>query len=109
MLEVLLASHCQPTREKLTGAEIRTALVYLMGWELDMARQCLVKTLYLQDYAQTVRWVNRLAALASEQDHHPEICFGYNQCTVRYQTHSAGGISRNDLICAAKINQMQVA
>ncbi len=40
-------------------------------------------------------------ALAREQDHHPQVQFGYNTLSVEFSTHSAGGISNNDWICAA--------
>lgn len=36
------------------------------------------------------------------EDHHPELLVSYNRCTVRFGTHSVGGISGNDFICAAK-------
>jgi CRP-like cAMP-binding protein len=49
-------------------------------------------------------FVNAIANLIHEQDHHPELLVGYNYCTVRYNTHSVnngkGGISENDFICA---------
>jgi len=42
-----------------------------------------------------------LMVLAREQDHHPEVCFGYKTVSAAFSTHSAGGISNNDWICVA--------
>ncbi len=46
----------------------------------------------------------RLAHVANIEDHHPDLEVGYDYCRVRYTTHSIGGLSENDFICAAKID-----
>ena len=51
-------------------------------------------------------FVNALAHIANLEDHHPDLEVGYNYCRVRYSTHAIGGLSENDLICAAKIDQI---
>ena len=52
-------------------------------------------------------FVNVVAQIAHQQDHHPDSLISYNQCKVTYSTHSVGGLSVNDFICAAKINAAQ--
>jgi 4a-hydroxytetrahydrobiopterin dehydratase len=52
-------------------------------------------------------FVNVIAQVAHQQDHHPELTVSYNRCTVSYTTHSVGGLSKKDFICAAKINAAQ--
>jgi 4a-hydroxytetrahydrobiopterin dehydratase len=52
-------------------------------------------------------FINVIVQVAHQQDHHPDISFGYNNCTVNYSTHSVGGLSINDFICAAKTNAAQ--
>lgn len=47
----------------------------------------------------------RLLAIARLQDHHPDVQFGYRDLTVRWNTHSAGGISDNDWICAGLLEE----
>ncbi len=47
----------------------------------------------------------RLLAIARLQDHHPDVSFGYRDLTVSWNTHSAGGISNNDWICAALLDE----
>jgi 4a-hydroxytetrahydrobiopterin dehydratase len=51
-------------------------------------------------------FVNALAYIAHQEDHHPDLWVSYNRCEVAFNTHSAGGISVNDLICAAKLNRL---
>lgn len=58
------------------------------------------------NYYATMAFVNAVAWIAHQQDHHPELTVGYNRCIVRYVTHSANGISLNDFICAAKIDAL---
>jgi len=54
------------------------------------------------DYYETIAFVNALAFMVHREDHHPDLVVTYNRCTVRFSTHSARGITENDLICAAK-------
>jgi 4a-hydroxytetrahydrobiopterin dehydratase len=51
-------------------------------------------------------FVNALAHIANSEDHHPDLEVGYNYCRVRYWTHAVGGLSENDIICAAKVDQL---
>ena len=58
------------------------------------------------NYFETMSNVVAIAMLAQAEDHHPDMQVGYNKLAVRYSTHSVGGLSENDFICASKINQM---
>ena len=58
------------------------------------------------DYHHTMAFVNPLAWVAHSQDHHPELQLGYAHCTVSLNTHSVGGLSINDFICAARIDAL---
>jgi 4a-hydroxytetrahydrobiopterin dehydratase len=50
--------------------------------------------------------VNAVAFLAHRADHHPDLEVGYNKCTVRYSSHSVGGLSEKDFDCAARVNAL---
>jgi len=58
------------------------------------------------DYHRTMAFVNAVAWVAHVEDHHPDLAVSYNRCTVRFNTHSVGGISINDFICAAKVDAL---
>jgi 4a-hydroxytetrahydrobiopterin dehydratase len=60
-----------------------------------------------KNYYLTMAFVNVIAQIAHQQNHHPDLQVSYNRCTVTYSTHSVGGLSINDFICAAKINAAQ--
>ena len=102
----LAALHCQPLEghAAMTAAEIAAHLQQVEGWSL--ARGAIEKVFRFADYPLTLAFVNAVAAIAQREDHHPDIAFGYNRCTLRFATHSVGGISRNDFICAAKVDQL---
>ena len=58
------------------------------------------------NYFETMAFVNALAFVAHTLDHHPDLSVHYAKCVVRYSTHSVGGLSENDFICAAKADAL---
>lgn len=103
----LREQHCRSLR----GAEHRLAaeqeaqlLAQLAGWEIVDER--LVKTFRFSDYKGTMRFVNAVAGLAELENHHPDLEVGYSRVRVSYSTHDVGGLSRNDFICAAKVEAL---
>ena len=50
--------------------------------------------------------MNALAWIAHHEDHHPDLQVHYNRCVVAFSTHSAGGVTLNDIICAAKAERL---
>jgi 4a-hydroxytetrahydrobiopterin dehydratase len=59
-----------------------------------------------KDFGETMQFVNRVAQVAQEEDHHPDIEISYNKVHLTLSTHSIGGLSRNDFIVAAKIERL---
>jgi 4a-hydroxytetrahydrobiopterin dehydratase len=57
-----------------------------------------------KDFRQAMDFVNAVAALANEQDHHPDILISYNKVRLSLSTHKIGGLSINDFIVASKID-----
>ena len=66
----------------------------------------IAKTFRFGDYHATIAFVNAVAAIANEEDHHPDLSVHYDHCVVTYSTHSAGGVTENDCICAAKVERL---
>jgi 4a-hydroxytetrahydrobiopterin dehydratase len=56
----------------------------------------LERELELPSFAEAIAFVNRLAELAEREDHHPDLAISYRRVTVRWTTHSAGGITDRD-------------
>ncbi|NOQ88560.1 MAG: 4a-hydroxytetrahydrobiopterin dehydratase [Gammaproteobacteria bacterium] len=76
-------------------------------WQLNIDVPAISYTFTFKNYYQTMAFVNVIAQIAHQQDHHPDLLVSYNSCTVTYSTHSVGGLSIKDFICAAKINAAQ--
>lgn len=104
----LLGLSCCHREQAASDAEIAAALTVLTDWAVEDGK--LVRALRFRDYHQTLAFVNAIAEIIHREDHHPELAVSYNQCVVRFDTHSVnggqGGLSENDFICAAKIDDI---
>ena len=103
----LADKHCHPIKAgtaALTQEYVSEQLGHLPGWQgKDGA---ISKAFPFKNYYETMAFVNAVAWISHKEDHHPDMEVGYNRCKVTYSTHSVGGLSENDLICAAKIERM---
>lgn len=77
----------------------------LDGW--TVAANTLERTFGFADYHATMAFVNAVAWIAHRGDHHPDLQVGYNRCSVQWSTHSAGGLTLKDVICAAQVDALQ--
>jgi len=88
---------------------VNDAEVYLQqtpGWEINTELMEISRTYRFANFYETMAFVNALAWVAHVEDHHPDFEVGYKTCNVRYTTHAIKGLSLNDFICAAKINDL---
>jgi 4a-hydroxytetrahydrobiopterin dehydratase len=74
------------------------------GWEV-VDEHHLSKEYSFDDFASALAFTNRAGAVAEAQDHHPEICVTYGKVAISVWTHKIGGLSKNDFILAAKIDE----
>lgn len=103
----LAEEHCRPLppgTPPLSPAEASARLAELDGWQLRDG--ALEKEYRCRRYAETLWLANQIAWLAEQEDHHPTLTIDYDRLRVRYTTHSVGGLSRNDFICAAKLDRL---
>jgi 4a-hydroxytetrahydrobiopterin dehydratase len=91
--------------DRLQGEYLATMMALLPMW--TMAEGSLQRSFSFVDYHGTMAFVNAVAWIAHRGDHHPDLQVGYNRCTVRWSTHSAGGITLKDLICASQVEALQ--
>lgn len=73
-------------------------------WKLSANNKRIDATFEFKNYFRTTAFVNAIAWIAHNEDHHPDITFGYKTAAVTYSTHAIGGLSENDFICAAKVD-----
>lgn len=100
----LAQQHCSHRTQSLATAAIEAALASLPGWALLGDR--IAKAFTFANYRETVAFVNAVAWIAERENHHPDLHVGYDRCRVELSTHSAGGVSENDLILAARIEAL---
>jgi 4a-hydroxytetrahydrobiopterin dehydratase len=75
-------------------------------WQIAEDAKSLKRALRFKDFYRTMSFVNAVAHIANTEDHHPDLELGYNYCRIAFTTHSIGGLSHNDFICAAKIDRL---
>lgn len=64
------------------------------------------RTFQFADFPAAMEFVNSVAKIANAEGHHPDISIFYNKVTLEIWTHAVGGLSENDFILAAKIEQL---
>jgi 4a-hydroxytetrahydrobiopterin dehydratase len=97
---------CDEGTPRLEAAFVRSVLVELPGWELSDDASRLRRRLRFADFRQAMAFVVKMALVAEAQDHHPDFAVHYRDVDVTLYTHTVGGLSENDLIVAAKINEL---
>jgi 4a-hydroxytetrahydrobiopterin dehydratase len=75
-------------------------------WRLADDGSSLKRSFGFDDFYRTMAFVNAVAWIANAEDHHPDLEVGYNYCRITFSTHSIGGLSENDFICAAKVDAL---
>lgn len=105
----LAREHCRPLRggeHSLDQTQASALLASLPGWQIVDPGQLLQKEFTFASYTATLLFVNTVAGMAERENHHPNLEVGYGRVKVNYSTHDVGGLSRNDFICAAKIEAL---
>jgi 4a-hydroxytetrahydrobiopterin dehydratase len=110
-MQDLTKKHCVPCEggtKPLTKAETNEYLKITRDWDLleeDLMK--IQRKFVFKDFAEALKFVNKIGRLAEAEDHHPDIFIhNYKKVDITLSTHSIGGLSVNDFIMAAKINQL---
>ena len=93
-----------PKAVLLKKAFVKRSMTQLPGWALS--GKFIFKNFEFNNFYETIGFVNAVAYIANQEDHHPDLTVGYKSCWVRYSTTSLGGLSILDFVCAIKINQL---
>jgi len=108
-LENLSNKHCKPCEGGVCPLDGESSAGYLHdvpGWALSADGKSISRTIRFRGFLETISFINALAYLSEREGHHPDFCAGYGYCEVRYTTHAIDGLSENDFICAAKVNEL---
>jgi 4a-hydroxytetrahydrobiopterin dehydratase len=90
--------------DTLSDKEIDAALRGLPGW--DAEGPALVRSVRLASFAEAIAFVARVAEVAEEKQHHPDIDVRYDKVTLRLSSHDAGGVTERDVALAEAITQL---
>ena len=88
----------------LSQEDIDTRLKDLNGWRQQATY--ILREFSFPSFTDSIVFVNRVAEVAEEIDHHPEIAINYRRVTLSVTTHSEGGLTRRDFRLAARIDQL---
>lgn len=108
--EPLAGQHCKPCEggvPKLTAEQIQQLLPQIPQWQVDPSGDAITRSWKFRDFVSAIDFLNRVAKIAEEQQHHPDLHLtGYRHVRIELTTHAIGGLSDNDFILAAKIDQV---
>lgn len=93
-----------PAASKLSDIEIQRELGTLAGW--TRKGESLVKTFSFPTFMAGIGFVDRVAVAAERMDHHPDLDIRYTKIAVTLSTHSAGGITGNDIALAREMEKI---
>lgn len=97
---------CEGGVPMLTSAEVQQFLTQVKDWQVNPDFTKISKKFSFKGFYKTMAFVNAVAWIANQENHHPDLEVGYNYCIVNYTTHAINGLSKNDFICAAKIDAL---
>ena len=103
----LASRACTPSRRdtpRLSLAAASQLAQQLPGWGVEPLR--LTRRLEFASFGALMAFVNAMAELAEREDHHPDFCVSYRVLELVISTHVVGGLTENDFILAAKIDQL---
>ncbi len=89
---------------KLTTEEREAALKELPGWRWDAEQDTMRRSFKFKDFSEAFAFMTRVALAAEQADHHPDWSNSWNKVDIALSTHSAGGVTGNDVALAKKID-----
>jgi len=95
---------CEGGTAPIVPADAKALLERLEGWTLANDALSINKSYTFADFKATMVFVNKIAAIAEQEGHHPDLAVSYGKIKVDLSTHAIKGLSINDFILAAKID-----
>ena len=100
-------SPCEGGTSPFTKEEVEGYLEEVSEWHLTPAGSEISRVFKFKNFKEAIAFINKVADLAEEEGHHPDInLFSYKNVRLDLSTHAINGLSENDFILAAKINQL---
>lgn len=77
-------------------------------WMLVDQAHLLVREFRFKDFAEAMAFANKVAVIAEEEGHHPDLSISWGSVSVELSTHAVGGLTENDFVLASKIDQIKL-
>lgn len=98
---------CEKGTPPLTPEKAQEYLGQLNDWMLVDGGRMLAKSFSFKNFVQTIAFVNEVARISEKEGHHPDMTISYNTLGIELWTHAIDGLSDNDFILAAKIDEIK--
>lgn len=99
---------CEGGIPPLTRTQADGFLAQTKGWKMDPAGKEISREFVFEDFVQALKFVNQVGEVAELEGHHPDILlFQYRNVRITLWTHAVGGLTENDFIVAAKVNELK--
>ncbi len=95
---------CEGGVSPIPYEDLNKYIASVLAWEAIKEETEIEKSYKFKNFAEALAFVNKVGEIAEEENHHPDIEFGWGYCKIRLSTHSIGGLHENDFIVAAKID-----
>jgi len=109
--EGLARKHCQPCEggvPPMSADEVKAHLAAVPNWQLADDGKMIRRKYKFKDFASALAFLQKVGDVAEAEQHHPDLHLtGYRHAAVELTTHAIGGLSENDFVLAAKIDQVQ--
>lgn len=105
-LETKRCLACEGGVSPLSRAQIQQLQPEVPEWVVNNEATQIHRRFSFKNFYHTMAFVNAIAWIAHQENHHPDMEIGYNYCVMKYATHAIGGLSENDFICAAKVDRL---
>ena len=98
---------CRIDAPRVSDDEASLLVKEIEGWDvIDDEVKKLKKEFSFSNYSDSVDFSNKVADMAEQEDHHPQIILEWGKVTVIWWSHKIKGLHKNDFICAAKTNSI---
>lgn len=107
-IDALIEKRCRPCEggvAPFAPEKAKEYLALLPDWKLREDGKAIQREYRFKDFKEVIAFFNRIAQIAEEENHHPDLKVGYNRVGVELSTHAVKGLSENDFILAAKFDR----
>lgn len=109
-MTLLTEKKCQVCEGGVAALSSQEANILLKSvspeWQLNDNK--ITREFKFKGFYKTIAFVNAVAWIANNEGHHPDLEVSFNKCVVNFTTHAVDGLTENDFICAAKVDQLML-